>query len=449
MGESPCSTPKQEDGELSNDDDLSHLFVVDSTPAGAEDFTEVPVYDQKFKEILDGKKDDAEASSKLNRRPPPPRNTCWNCGGDHSLRDCTEPKNWEAINQNRNVFRNKQASRTGKSNNRYHLDDEQKFAHFQPGKISKRLRKALGLEPNQLPRHVYRMRVVGYPPGWVEAARVSHSGLSLFDSDGQEVADPQDEDGEIVIEGGRDKYDIRKIVEYPGFNCPCGPDIIDESDRLNIRPMAEKDSIKFMKRMWKEKAVKGYKRKRMNTSDTAGTPSTPKNQSCPEIMELDSNDKVVKEKVNEETSKEETQSATPSQGEKRSGSPSPYPESAKKQKLEDTCESEVDESATMSNRVQPSDGSISDNTCTQSTPKAGNSTSMSLGTPVIVTSEFTRLPSADKFSKNICDVINFENLPDSTGKYEKMSGLLQKVRSFRSKLELKSDSESEDDEEAL
>ena len=46
MGESPCSTPKQEDGELSNDDDLSHLFVVDSTPAGAEDFTEVPVYDQ-------------------------------------------------------------------------------------------------------------------------------------------------------------------------------------------------------------------------------------------------------------------------------------------------------------------------------------------------------------------------------------------------------------------
>lgn len=53
-----------------------------------------------------------------------------------------------------------------------------------------------------------------------------------------------------------------------------------------------------------------------------------------------------------------------------------------------------------------------------------------LGTPILKSvSPFRRLPSSEKFSKDICDVINFENLPDATGKYDQMSELLQKVRS--------------------
>lgn len=56
--------------------------------------------------------------------------------------------------------------------------------------------------------------------------------------------------------------------------------------------------------------------------------------------------------------------------------------------------------------------------------------SVHLGTPILPsTSPYSKLPSSEKFSKDICDVINFENLPDSTGKYEQMSGVLQKVRS--------------------
>lgn len=67
------------------------------------------------------------------------------------------------------------------------------------------------------------------------------------------------------------------------------------------------------------------------------------------------------------------------------------------------------------------------------TPKAENSSGLvktvDFGTPVLQsTSPFNKLPSSEKFSKNICDVINFENLPDSTGKYKKMSGIIQKVR---------------------
>lgn len=57
------------------------------------------------------------------------------------------------------------------------------------------------------------------------------------------------------------------------------------------------------------------------------------------------------------------------------------------------------------------------------------------GTPILKSvSPYSRLPTSEKFSKNICDVINFENLPDYTGKYDKMVGLLQKVRKTMSKL---------------
>lgn len=61
--------------------------------------------------------------------------------------------------------------------------------------------------------------------------------------------------------------------------------------------------------------------------------------------------------------------------------------------------------------------------------------SVHLGTPILPsTSPYSKLPSSEKFSRDICDIINFENLPDSTGKYEQMSGVLQRVRSTMTKL---------------
>lgn len=51
------------------------------------------------------------------------------------------------------------------------------------------------------------------------------------------------------------------------------------------------------------------------------------------------------------------------------------------------------------------------------------------GTPVLnIASSYAKLPSDDKFAKDICDIINFENLPNSTGKYKKISALLKKVK---------------------
>lgn len=65
------------------------------------------------------------------------------------------------------------------------MDDEQKFASFVPGQISNKLRKALGLAKHQLPNHIYKMRTLGYPPGWMEDAKISHSGLTLYDCKGK------------------------------------------------------------------------------------------------------------------------------------------------------------------------------------------------------------------------------------------------------------------------
>lgn len=51
------------------------------------------------------------------------------------------------------------------------------------------------------------------------------------------------------------------------------------------------------------------------------------------------------------------------------------------------------------------------------------------GTPVLKSnSPYSALPNQDNFMKGVSPVINFENLPNSTGKYEQMTDVLQKVR---------------------
>jgi len=53
------------------------------------------------------------------------------------------------------------------------------------------------------------------------------------------------------------------------------------------------------------------------------------------------------------------------------------------------------------------------------------------GTPILKQiSPYTKLPSGDKFSVGVSDVINFENLPDSTGKYKQMKTVISKVRTM-------------------
>lgn len=56
------------------------------------------------------------------------------------------------------------------------------------------------------------------------------------------------------------------------------------------------------------------------------------------------------------------------------------------------------------------------------------------GTPILKSvTPFSKLPSREQFSVNVSDVINFENLPNSTGKYESMRRVITKIRVSTSK----------------
>jgi len=58
------------------------------------------------------------------------------------------------------------------------------------------------------------------------------------------------------------------------------------------------------------------------------------------------------------------------------------------------------------------------------------------GTPIVTTySPFSTIPDSSKWTTNTTDHIFFENLPDSTGKYEQFKELLKKCRKTRQNLE--------------
>jgi zinc finger CCHC domain-containing protein 8 len=37
----------------------------------------------------------------------------------------------------------------------------------------------MGLQEDQLPSYIYRMRELGHPPGWLKAAEINYSGLGM------------------------------------------------------------------------------------------------------------------------------------------------------------------------------------------------------------------------------------------------------------------------------
>lgn len=93
---------------------------------------------------------------------------------------------------------------------RYHLEDEQKFHDIKPGKFSEKFKEALGLRGYELPTFIYRMRDMGYPPGWVEEAFETNSDLALFDCEGKLSSNFKKEV----------RINPDKIIEFPGFNAP-------------------------------------------------------------------------------------------------------------------------------------------------------------------------------------------------------------------------------------
>ncbi|XP_043094552.1 zinc finger CCHC domain-containing protein 8 isoform X2 [Puntigrus tetrazona] len=181
---------------------------------------EVPKYQQIFGQIIALEGQEVQIKEKR------PRPCCFNCcSEDHQLRDCPEPKDMARINEKRKEF----SQNNSQSNQRYHAEEvEERFAKYKPGNLSQELLDALGINTKTLPPFIYRMRELGYPPGWLKEAEMENSGLMLYDGSNDE--DENNHSQKI-------SYDVSKLVDFPGFNVIIPPNVRDDYRSFGSIPM--------------------------------------------------------------------------------------------------------------------------------------------------------------------------------------------------------------------
>ncbi|XP_053938441.1 zinc finger CCHC domain-containing protein 8 isoform X2 [Cuculus canorus] len=188
---------------------------------------EIPKYQQVFSQILslDGQE--------IQVKPKRPKPVCFNCGSeDHQMKDCPQPRNAARINEKRKEFMEAYGEASNQNyQQRYHAEEvEERFGKFKPGVISGELQDALGVTDKSLPPFIYRMRQLGYPPGWLKEAEMEYSGLALYDG----KDDGGTEDGH---QPKRTTYDVSKLINYPGFNISTPSGIPDEWQMFGSIPM--------------------------------------------------------------------------------------------------------------------------------------------------------------------------------------------------------------------
>ncbi|XP_068937827.1 zinc finger CCHC domain-containing protein 8 [Petaurus breviceps papuanus] len=191
---------------------------------------EIPKYQQVFSQIVSLEGQEIQVKAKR------PKAHCFNCGSEeHQMKDCPMPRNAARINEKRKEF----MEACGEANNqnyqqRYHAEEvEERFGRFKPGIISEELQDALGVTDKTLPPFIYRMRQLGYPPGWLKEAELENSGLALYD--GKDAADGETEAGELPNKCVT--YDLSKLVNYPGFNISTPKGISDDWRIFGSIPM--------------------------------------------------------------------------------------------------------------------------------------------------------------------------------------------------------------------
>ncbi|XP_050762511.1 zinc finger CCHC domain-containing protein 8 isoform X2 [Gymnogyps californianus] len=157
------------------------------------------------------------------------------------IKEAFSPRNAARISEKRKEF----MEACGEASNqnfqqRYHAEEvEERFGKFKPGVISGELQDALGVTDKSLPPFIYRMRQLGYPPGWLKEAEMEHSGLALYD--GKDDGGTEDEGS---CQPKRTTYDVSKLINYPGFNISTPSGIPDEWQifgSIPIQPSQQKD----------------------------------------------------------------------------------------------------------------------------------------------------------------------------------------------------------------
>ncbi|KAM6155778.1 zinc finger CCHC domain-containing protein 8 [Rhynchocyon petersi] len=255
---------------------------------------EIPKYQQVFSQIVSLEGQEIQVKAKR------PRPHCFNCGSEeHQMKDCPMPRNAARISEKRKEY----MDACGEVNNqsfpqRYHAEEvEERFGRFKPGVISEELQDALGVTDRSLPPFIYRMRQLGYPPGWLKEAELENSGLALYD--GKDDADGEAETGEVQ-QNKSVTYDLSKLVNYPGFNISTPRGIPDEWRMFGSIPMQacqQKDAFaSYLTANFQMPNVRSSSKR----SSSQSSPCSPKKQkkegssdASPTNMELDSDVEVA------------------------------------------------------------------------------------------------------------------------------------------------------------
>lgn len=369
------------------------LFCIDTTSTNEESAaatSDVPYYSTVYQEILvpangndvsfDGEPEESTPSIHVK--------TCFNCLGNHHMKECPEKYNKQRIARNRKNF----VMSLPSSNTRYHEDDEhgKKPGSGQPGEISPTLREALGLKWYQLPNYVYHMRVLGYPPGWLQEAIVESSGLNVYDSVGEVMASKDTE----KAANGETQYDTDKFIKYPGFNCSVPEGIIDEWRVLQMPPPQPHQQLSEAVRICgKPSPVESVRKRRTGNNS------------------------------NSETKKAKNGDSESSQNEDSRGGPeTPISSPA-------VTDDSVDAYGGFENSFDKNSSQTPNGVTATKTPRSSGSLSSTPGAAILDRGNpFTKLPDLTKFSKGITEHLPYENLPGAVGTFEKMRNILSCVR---------------------
>ncbi|KAF5273990.1 hypothetical protein FQA39_LY01105 [Lamprigera yunnana] len=398
--------------ETSDATDGDDVFMLDTTPSLSTKNN--LQYESKFDFCNIEKEPRVPITPQFNSH------VCFNCKGNHNLKDCTKPKDIIKINAARQTFKSQPKSK------RYHLEDEQKYGHLQPGKISDKLQEALGLSNNQLPDYIYRMRHLGYPPGWRKHVTIPQdSGLTLFDFNGKDASD----------QGERVKSTKGfEVIEYHGFNVPLQNNLVNErlygvgayvkessDDTINhIQIKSKEDNLETcdmeIDNAASDKETEEINPLQKDKEDERRNPS-------PTLTQLEIEKKLLLEQLTEDIDRLEDSTADSSVNGFTTIDITGVVDSFDDVPLSSTMLDVTNDDAETGNIVD--------------LPKANRIKTSTFGTPILKsTSPFVILPKPENFMKDVSDVINFENLPNSTGKYEQMIGVIEKVRRILSDKQL-------------
>ncbi|XP_036907878.1 zinc finger CCHC domain-containing protein 8 isoform X1 [Sturnira hondurensis] len=252
---------------------------------------EIPKYQQVFSHIVSLEGQEIQVKAK---RPKP---HCFNCGSEeHQMKDCPMPRNAARISEKRREYLDACGEASGQgSQQRYHTDEvEERFGRFKPGVISEELQDALGVTDKSLPPFIYRMRQLGYPPGWLKEAELENSGLALYD--GKDGTDGETEAGEIQ-QNQNITYDLSKLVNYPGFNISTPRGIPDEwrmFGSIPMQPSQQKDVFaNYLTSNFQAPSARSGSKRSLSQPGSPRKQRKESSSASPADMELDSEAEVL------------------------------------------------------------------------------------------------------------------------------------------------------------